>query len=77
MTAIANARQIHLERCPPAYWRVTFDLPPLNIFGPKEIPQLIRPVGEKQQSLWPSPIFRGGPPHEPPVYGQALGMSLQ
>jgi enoyl-CoA hydratase/carnithine racemase len=24
----------------PAYWRVTFDFPPLNIFGPKNIPQL-------------------------------------
>jgi enoyl-CoA hydratase/carnithine racemase len=24
----------------PAYWRVTFDLPPLNIWGPKNVPQL-------------------------------------
>jgi enoyl-CoA hydratase/carnithine racemase len=24
----------------PEYWRVTFDLPPLNIFGPANIPQL-------------------------------------
>jgi hypothetical protein len=40
MTTIANIRQIRLERRPPSYWRVTFDLPPLNIFGPKEIPQL-------------------------------------
>ena len=24
----------------PTYWRVTFDLPPLNIFGPAAIPQL-------------------------------------
>jgi enoyl-CoA hydratase/carnithine racemase len=23
-----------------AYWRVTFDIPPLNIFGPANIPQL-------------------------------------
>ena len=40
MTAIANVRQIRLERRSPSYWRVTFDLPPVNIFGPKEIPQL-------------------------------------
>src|ERR1700741_4677749 len=40
MTAIANVRQIRLERRSPSYWRVTFDIPPLNIFGPKEIPQL-------------------------------------
>jgi enoyl-CoA hydratase/carnithine racemase len=32
--------QIQLERRLPSYWRVTFDIPPLNIFGPKEIPQL-------------------------------------
>jgi hypothetical protein len=37
---IANAGQIRLERHSPSYWRVTFDLPPLNIFGPKNIPQL-------------------------------------
>lgn len=32
--------QIHLERVSDAYWRVTFDIPPLNIFGPANIPQL-------------------------------------
>src|SRR4051812_14848841 len=32
--------QIQLERRLPSYWRVTFDMPPVNIFGPKEIPQL-------------------------------------
>src|SRR5208282_3247851 len=32
--------QIRLEHRLPTYWRVTFDIPPLNIFGPKEIPQL-------------------------------------
>src|SRR5690348_16598495 len=37
---IANVGQIRLERRSPFYWRVTFDLPPLNIFGPKNIPQL-------------------------------------
>jgi enoyl-CoA hydratase/carnithine racemase len=40
MTAIANDQQIRLQRRSPSYWRVTFDLPPLNIFGPKNIPQL-------------------------------------
>ena len=30
-------RQIRLERRLPSYWRVTFDIPPVNIFGPKEI----------------------------------------
>ena len=34
------ARQIRLERHSPFYWRVTFDHPPLNIFGPETIPQL-------------------------------------
>jgi enoyl-CoA hydratase/carnithine racemase len=32
--------QILLTRRSPAYWRVTFDHPPLNIFGPETIPQL-------------------------------------
>src|SRR5258708_6934810 len=35
-----NDKQILLTRRSPAYWRVTFNHPPLNIFGPKTIPQL-------------------------------------
>jgi enoyl-CoA hydratase/carnithine racemase len=31
---------IRLERRLSSYWRVTFDHPPLNIFGPKTIPEL-------------------------------------
>jgi enoyl-CoA hydratase/carnithine racemase len=38
--ATITTEQIRLERRLPSYWRVTFDIPPLNIFGPKEIPQL-------------------------------------
>ena len=30
------------------------------------------PVGGKQQSLWPCPIFRGGPPHERSIHDQGL-----
>jgi enoyl-CoA hydratase/carnithine racemase len=37
MTAIANGPQIRFEQRLPSYWRVTFDLPPLNIFGPKDL----------------------------------------
>jgi enoyl-CoA hydratase/carnithine racemase len=40
MTELANTRQIRLVRRSPSYWRVTFDHPPLNIFGPETIPQL-------------------------------------
>ena len=32
--------KIRLTRTSLEYWRVTFDLPPLNIFGPSNIPQL-------------------------------------
>jgi enoyl-CoA hydratase/carnithine racemase len=32
--------EIRLNRCSAAYWQVTFDLPPLNIFGPKNFAQL-------------------------------------
>src|SRR6266853_3232018 len=37
--ATKNA-QIHVTRRSPEYWRVTFDHPPLNIFGPEMLPQV-------------------------------------
>jgi enoyl-CoA hydratase/carnithine racemase len=37
---VTAKRQVRLERRLPSYWRVTFDHPPLNIFGPAAIPQL-------------------------------------
>ena len=33
-------RQIRLERILTTCWRVTFDIQLVNVFGPKEIPQL-------------------------------------
>jgi len=35
-----DSGEIRRVRLSNAYWRVTFDLPPLNIFGPANIPQL-------------------------------------
>jgi hypothetical protein len=35
-----KATEIRLARRSPTYWQVTFDHPPLNIFGPETIPQL-------------------------------------
>lgn len=40
MDAIADFGQVRVDRRSPAYWRVTFDLPPLNIFGPGNMAQL-------------------------------------
>jgi enoyl-CoA hydratase/carnithine racemase len=40
MRETPTTRQVRLERRSPSYWRVTFDHPPLNIFGPETIPQL-------------------------------------
>jgi enoyl-CoA hydratase/carnithine racemase len=40
MSDIANPRRVRLQTRSPAYWRVTFDHPPLNIFGPETSPQL-------------------------------------
>ncbi|AHY53369.1 MULTISPECIES: enoyl-CoA hydratase/isomerase family protein [Bradyrhizobium] len=37
---IFTTEDIHLERRLPTYWRVTFDMPPVNIFGPKHLPLL-------------------------------------
>jgi enoyl-CoA hydratase/carnithine racemase len=35
-----NEKQVFLTQHSAAYWHVTFNHPPLNIFGPKTIPQL-------------------------------------
>lgn len=40
MSELTEPRQIRVKRLSPYYWRVTFDHPPLNIFGPETIPQL-------------------------------------
>src|SRR5215469_12423590 len=40
MDGLLTAAQILLDRKSDAYWRVSFDFPPLNIFGPANIPQL-------------------------------------
>src|SRR5215813_2338273 len=40
MSSTTMTKQILLARQSPSYWRVTFDHPPLNIFGPETIPQL-------------------------------------
>ncbi|UNK48727.1 enoyl-CoA hydratase/isomerase family protein [Lysobacter sp. S4-A87] len=34
------AKQIHVTRVTPEYWRVTFHNPPYNIYGPETMPQL-------------------------------------
>jgi hypothetical protein len=40
MNEPAHTIQIRLARRTPSYWRVTFDNPPLNIFGPETTPEL-------------------------------------
>jgi enoyl-CoA hydratase/carnithine racemase len=35
-----TSKQILLTRRSPQYWRVTFNHPPLNIFGPETLPEL-------------------------------------
>src|SRR5437016_1470442 len=40
MSDTTMTKQILLTRRSPAYWRATFNHPPLNIFGPETIPQL-------------------------------------
>ena len=35
----SDSGAIHLVRRSQTYWRVTFDIPPLNIFGPANLPQ--------------------------------------
>src|SRR6266581_1634128 len=38
--AATKTYEIRLTRRSPEYWRVTFDHPPLNIFGPEMLPQI-------------------------------------
>jgi enoyl-CoA hydratase/carnithine racemase len=40
MSDTTMTTQVLLTRRSPGYWRVTFNHPPLNIFGPETIPQL-------------------------------------
>src|SRR2546429_5243457 len=40
VASLTSTKRILLTRRSPAYWRVTFNHPPLNIFGPETIPQL-------------------------------------
>ncbi len=40
MTRSATNGKVLVTRRSTAYWRVTFDLPPINIFGPDALPQL-------------------------------------
>jgi enoyl-CoA hydratase/carnithine racemase len=39
MSDTTMTKQILLTRQSPAYWRITINHPPLNIFGPDTIPQ--------------------------------------
>ena len=38
--AATKTTEMHLARSSPTYWRVTFDHPPLNLFGPETLPQV-------------------------------------
>ena len=40
MSNVSKTSHVHLTRHSPGYWRVTFDIPPLNIYGPETTPQL-------------------------------------
>ncbi|TBC97110.1 enoyl-CoA hydratase/isomerase family protein [Rhizobium leguminosarum] len=46
VSSISTKPQIKVEKRTPAYWRVTFDNPPFNIFGPETIPQMEKVVAE-------------------------------
>jgi enoyl-CoA hydratase/carnithine racemase len=42
----AAQTEVRIDKRTPAYWRVTFDNPPFNIFGPETIPQFEKVVSE-------------------------------
>ena len=52
MSASTNKQQIRVTRQSPAYWRVTFDNPPLNLMGPQfvmEIREVMAAIEADQQ----------------------------
>src|SRR5262245_20540523 len=46
MSNVATRKRIRVERRSEHYWRVTFDHPPVNVFGPQSIPQLSAVINE-------------------------------
>ena len=53
MSNESDAGAIRLTRRTAAYWRVTIDIPPLNIFGPANIPQLEKVVSSIEEDERP------------------------
>jgi enoyl-CoA hydratase/carnithine racemase len=53
---------IELVRHSDAYWRVTFNIPPLNIFGPSNIPQLEEIVSSFESDNRVKVVVFGLPP---------------
>lgn len=49
MHALAQQQQIRVTRSTPEYWRITFDNPPFNIFGPDTVPQLNAAITQLEQ----------------------------
>jgi enoyl-CoA hydratase/carnithine racemase len=57
-----NNKQFILTKESPALWRVTFNNPPVNIFGPKTIPQfneIMTAIESNEQLKVPRLIGRG------------------
>src|SRR5216683_1379379 len=46
VNASAKTTQIRVNRISPAYWRVTFDKPPLNLMGPEFVLQFREILGD-------------------------------
>jgi enoyl-CoA hydratase/carnithine racemase len=44
MNAVTETAQIRIARLTPAYWRVTFDNPPLNVMGPQFVREFTKIV---------------------------------
>ena len=62
MDGTQTATRFHLDRRSASYWRVTFDNPPLNIFGPENMPELNAVVAKGGTRII------GSPPRSEPQY---------
>ena len=61
MSTTAKTAQIRLTRMSPAYWRITFDNPPLNLMGPEfvlEFREIMTALETDMSSGWSSSTAR-------------------
>ena len=76
MDATPKTAQIRVARSSPAYWRVTFDNPPLNLMGPELVLEFREIYYNKVEkgghfAAWEQPQLFSTAPRTKPKWGRA------